>query len=85
MSGVELEEDSLSAPGDEEAGATVGEVTPEAAEDVGVVVAPDRGGTSAVRALTIFKSPNPHSLSRPGGPISSAVAVRRLITSGPES
>ncbi len=39
------------------------------------------GGTLAVSALTIFKTPKPHLSSRPGGPLSVAVAVSRWITS----
>src|SRR5690349_17749359 len=39
------------------------------------------GGTLAVNALTTFKTPYPHLSSRPGGPLSVAVAVSRWITS----
>jgi len=46
---------------------------------------PSSGGTSAVRALTTLRIPNPHLLSLPGAPMSVAVAVNRCITSCAES
>ena len=43
------------------------------------------GGTSAVSALTRLTMPYPYWSSRPGGPLSSAVAVRRWMTSTADS
>ena len=40
------------------------------------------GGMSAVKAATGLTIPKPYSLSRPGSPLSIAVAVIRWITSG---
>jgi hypothetical protein len=49
---------------------------------VGVVDGePCNGGTSAVRAPTRLTIPYPYTSSRPGGPLSMAVAVSRCTTS----
>src|SRR5688572_2456962 len=42
-------------------------------------------GRFAVNAPTMLRTPNPNWLSRPGGPLSMAVAVNRRTTSGPLS
>ena len=75
-SGAPLDEGSalMSVEGDESV--TVG-ATVVVAVALGEVVPPSSGGTSAVSALTMFRSPKPHSSSRPGGPMSSAVDVNR--------
>src|SRR5947207_2751323 len=44
-----------------------------------------RGGTSAVSAPTRFTMPYPYWSSRPGGPLSMAVAVSRCTTSVADS
>src|SRR5438552_13739956 len=54
------------------------------ARDACVAGADVAGGTSAVNALTRLRTPKPYSGSRPGGPLSVAVAVRRWMTSGAE-